>query len=156
MSNEQAIGRAALGAQPPRPRGRYVPAVLSGSTVHTAGMTPRRDGRLTVTGRVGGEVDPAVAREAAGLAAGNALAAVRSVLPPGAMFRCVEMVVYIACADGFTELSAVADGASEVVERALGPASLPARSAIGVYLLPGNAPVEVAVTAHVGDGPGAH
>lgn len=66
------------------------------------------------------------------------------------------MVVYIACADGFTELSAVADGASEVVERALGPASLPARSAIGVYLLPGNAPVEVAVTAHVADGPGAH
>ncbi|MFD1813587.1 RidA family protein [Rhodococcus gannanensis] len=133
----------------PIPQGRYVPAVRAGSSVRTAGMTPRRDGILTVTGRVGDDVDADVAQVAAGVSAANALAAIRSVLPPGTPFRCVEMVVYVACAEGFTALSAVADGASSEIERQLGRGALPARSAIGVYALPGGAPVEVAITAHV-------
>jgi enamine deaminase RidA (YjgF/YER057c/UK114 family) len=60
------------------------------------------------------------------------------------------MSVYIACVDGFTDLSAVADGASEALEAHLGPvAGRPARSAIGVRALPGGAPVEIELTAVV-------
>lgn len=112
-------------------------------------MTPRRNGTLTVTGKVGADLTVAEARTAAALAVRNALSAVQSLLPSGKSFRPVEMVVYVAAADGFTTLSAVADGASDVIAEELGPENLPARSAIGVYTLPGGAPVEISLTATV-------
>jgi enamine deaminase RidA (YjgF/YER057c/UK114 family) len=49
--------------------------------------------------------------------------------------------------EGFEELSAVADGASEVLRAEFG--RLPVRSAIGVRALPSGAPVEVELTAGV-------
>jgi enamine deaminase RidA (YjgF/YER057c/UK114 family) len=116
-------------------------------------MTPRRDGILTVTGRVGAQVDLDTARSAAALALGNALAAVGSVLPIGTAYRCVEMTVYIACAPDFTDLSQVADGATGMLVERFGTDALPARSAVGVYALPGGAPVEIALTAEVTPNP---
>jgi enamine deaminase RidA (YjgF/YER057c/UK114 family) len=133
---------------PPAPRGSYLPAVLHDGLVYTAGMTPRRDGALTVTGVVGLTVSAAAARAAAGLAATNALAAVFSTLPADVNgVRCVRMTVYIACAPDFYDLSEVADGASEAISAALGAHALPARSAIGVHTLPSGAPVEVELIA---------
>ncbi|CAN3127366.1 Endoribonuclease L-PSP/chorismate mutase-like domain-containing protein [Mycobacterium sp. smrl_JER01] len=133
----------------PEPQGDYVPAVLHGGVVYTAGMTPRRDGVLTCTGRVGDGVDPASARTAAGLAAGNALAAARWVVGGGAALRCLTMTVYLACPPEFTALSAVADGASAALVAELGENGRPARSAIGVSALPSGAPVEVELVCAV-------
>ncbi|MFB4297117.1 RidA family protein [Actinomadura sp. NTSP31] len=134
---------------PPRPQGAYVTAVAeplrAGDVlVASAGMTPREDGRLVVTGLVGRDVDVAAARAAAALAARNAVAAVTAG-ESARIRRWVRMTVYVACADGFTELSAVADGASRVLD-GLG-LGRPARSAVGVRALPGGAPVEVELTA---------
>jgi len=119
----------------PRPEGAYVPAVAepirTGDVlVASAGMTPRRDGRLTLTGLVGRDLDVPAASEAAGLAARNAVAAV---------------------ADGFTDLSAVADGASAALDALAPGLGRPARSAVGVRALPGGAPVEVELTAIAGE-----
>jgi enamine deaminase RidA (YjgF/YER057c/UK114 family) len=116
-------------------------------------MTPRRDGILAVTGRVGAQVDIDAARLAAALALRNALIAVESVLPAGTAYQCMEMTVYIACAPDFTALSQVADGATGVLVERFGINALPARSAIGVYALPGGAPVEIALTAEVTPNP---
>ena len=125
-----------------------MPAVCHAGLIFSAGMTPRRAGQLTVTGIVGATLDVPTARGAAGLAAANALAAVRSALPAHSTgFRCLQMTVYVACTPEFTEASAVADGASESIVAALGPAALPARAAIGVAALPSGAPVEVALVA---------
>ena len=137
----------AVPTEAPPPQGDYIPAVCHNGIVHTAGMTPRRDGVLQVSGIVGETLTLDQARAAAAVAVGNALAAVRSVLPAGARPRCLKMTVYIACAPGFTQLSAVADGASAVIADQLGVAGLPARSAIGVLSLPSGAPVEVELTA---------
>lgn len=131
----------------PKPQGRYVPATRSMSTIRTAGMTPRRDGQLQIVGRVGVEVDVAAARDAASVAVRNAVVAARSLLEGGERLRCVEMTVYVACSSEFTALSAVADGASDVLAVEFGSEGLPARSAVGVYALPGGAPVEVALIA---------
>ena len=141
MSSEPAVA--------PTPQGDYVPAVVHNGVVYSAGMTPRRDGRLIVTGVVGATVSPKDARAAAGLAAANALAAVLSALPAAAGVRCLRITVYIACAPGFQELSPVADGASEAIGTALGRQALPARSAIGVQSLPSGAPDEVDLIAGV-------
>jgi enamine deaminase RidA (YjgF/YER057c/UK114 family) len=140
-SNETAT------ASVPKPQGRYVPATRSGSTIRTAGMTPRRDGHLLIVGRVGVEVDLAAARDAASVAVRNAVVAARSMLEVGESVRCVGMSVYIACGSDFTALSTVADGASDALAVEFGPDGLPARSAVGVYALPDGAPVEVALIA---------
>lgn len=132
----------------PAPQGDYVPAVFHGGLVYSAGMTPRRDGQLTITGVVGSTVSVDQARTAANVAACNALAAVRAALPDDVEgVRCLRMTVYIACAQGFHELSTVADGASQAIIAALGQQGLPARSAIGVQSLPSGAPIEVELIA---------
>jgi len=113
-------------------------------------MTPRVDGRLTVRGLVGTEVSLRQAQQAAALAARNALAAIVDELGESSRLRrCLRMTVYIACAEGFQELSAVADGASEALLEVLGAESLPVRSAVGVRALPSGAPVEVELLAAV-------
>lgn len=134
--------------EPPAPQGDYIPAVHHAGLIFSAGMTPRRNGVLTVTGIVGRQLDLHTARAAATLAAMNALTAVRSVLPSGASgVRCLQMTVYVACTTDFTEISAVADGASAAITAELGVGALPARSAIGVRALPSGAPVEVQLVA---------
>ena len=142
---------SAPGTAAPVPQGDYRAAVVDGGLALSAGMTPRVAGRLTVTGLVGGDVDPAVARDAAGLAARNAVAAVVAALDgdAGRLRRLLRMTVYVACVDGFTDLSAVADGATAGLREAAPAAGLPVRSAIGVRSLPSGAPVEVELTAAV-------
>ncbi|GAS87037.1 RidA family protein [Mycolicibacterium brisbanense] len=135
-------------AAPPQ-QGDYQLAVEHGGIVYTAGMTPRRDGVLVMSGVVGESVSAEQAYVAAGIAATNALTAVRCAAPGASNVRCLRMTVYIACAPTFHDLSAVADGASAVIRAAYGEAALPARAAIGVQSLPSGAPVEIDVIAAV-------
>ncbi|MDT2004339.1 RidA family protein [Rhodococcus opacus] len=144
MSEQESV------AAGPRPQGRYIPAVVHGGIAYSAGMTPRRDGELTVTGIVGRDLDVPEVREAAGLAARNAIAAIAAAVGgTAAISRCLRMSVFIACTRDFHELSAVADGASDALVESLGPEALPVRSAIGVYALPSGAPVEIELTVAV-------
>jgi enamine deaminase RidA (YjgF/YER057c/UK114 family) len=135
----------------PRPQGDYQAAVVDGELAMSAGMTPRVDGKLQITGVVGREVDMARAKEAAGLAARNAIAAIVAELggEEARLRRLLRMTVYVACVDGFHDLSAVADGATAGLRVAAPHAGVPVRSAIGVRSLPGGAPVEVELTAAV-------
>lgn len=134
----------------PAPNGTYVPALVEDGLAFSAGMTPRVDGTLTVRGRVGADLDVSDAQQAAGLAARNALAAVAEAAGGlGRVRRCLRLTVFVACTDGFTDLSPVADGASAALGGLLGERGLPVRSAIGVRSLPSGAPVEVELTASV-------
>jgi enamine deaminase RidA (YjgF/YER057c/UK114 family) len=133
------------------PQGAYVPAVVHGGIAYTAGMTPRRYGELVVSGVVGRDLDVGAAREAAGLAAGNAVTAVVEAVGLPAIVRCLKMTVFIAAVDGFTAHSAVADGASTVLRERLGERGIVARSAVGVATLPSGAPVEVELVVAVDD-----
>jgi enamine deaminase RidA (YjgF/YER057c/UK114 family) len=120
-----------------------VPVVVHGGLAYTAGMTPRRYGELVVTGIVGRDLDVASAREAAVIAAGNAVTAVVEAVGLAGIVRCLKMTVFIAAADSFTAHSAVADGASLALRERLGDRGVVARSAVGVRTLPSGAPVEV-------------
>lgn len=139
-------------AQAPAPMGRYVPAMRHGSFATSAGMTPRRGGELVYQGRAGGDVDAGTAREAAALAAENALAAVAGAAGGVERIDAVwSLIVYVRCSEAFTALSAVADGASERLEDLLGGPGRGrgTRAAVGVQSLPGGAVVEVQLTVVV-------
>ncbi|WP_435201907.1 RidA family protein [Janibacter sp. GS2] len=135
---------------PPQPQGNYVPTSRAGNLVTTAGMTPRVEGTLAITGRVGDAIDLEEARRGAAIAAANALSAVVDAV--GDLDRIVglvRMTVYVHAASGFTQHTAVADAATDVLVGHLGGLGRCARSAVGVASLPGGAPVEIELTALV-------
>lgn len=133
------------------PLAAYVPVVRSGDLVFTAGQLPRRDGELVATGKVGAEVTPEVAAEAAAACALNALAAIKGEVGDlSAVRRVVKVVVFVASAPDFTGQPGVANGASELLGKVFGDAGVHARSAVGVAVLPLDVPVEVELVAEVG------
>ena len=134
------------------PLASYVPAVRTGPYVYTAGQLPLVDGKLGVTGKVGAEVTPEEAKELARTCALNALAAVKSVVGDlDKVVRVVKVVGFVASAPDFTGQPGVVNGGSELLGEALGDAGVHARSAVGVAVLPLDAPVEVEIQVEVAD-----
>ena len=128
------------------PLASYQPAVRSGNLVHTSGQLPMVDGKLPVTGKVGAEVTPEEAKQLARTCALNALAAVKSVAGDlDRVARVVKVVGFVASAPDFTGQPGVINGASELLGEVLGDKGVHARSAVGVAVLPLDAPVEVEV-----------
>ncbi len=132
------------------PVAAYVPAVRSGDYIYTAGQLPFVQGQLAVTGKVGAEVSPEEAKEQARICALNALAAVKSVVGElSEIVRIVKVVGFVASAPDFTGQPQVVNGASELLGEVLGEAGKHARSAVGVTVLPLDAPVEIEIIAQV-------
>ncbi|TCC52508.1 RidA family protein [Kribbella capetownensis] len=133
-----------------KPVAAYVPAVRTGNLVYTSGQLPLRDGTLIATGKVGGEVSAEVASDCAQQCALNALAAVKAQIGDLAnVARVVKMVAFIASTPDFTGQPQVANGASELIGQVFGEAGQHARSAVGVPVLPLDAPVEVELIVEV-------
>ncbi len=147
MSGAVAARLAELGLSLPqvtKPVASYVPAVVTGNLVFTAGQLPFADGALPATGKVGAEVSPEDAQGFARTCALNALAAAESVIGSlDRVTRIVKVVGFVASAPGFTGQPAVINGASDVLGEIFGDAGRHARSAVGVAVLPLDAPVEV-------------
>ena len=128
------------------PVASYVPAVRSGNYVYTAGQLPFVDGKLSVTGKVGegdGLVSPDTATDLARTCALNGLAAVRSLVGTLDGARVVKVTGFVASDPSFTGQPGVINGASNVLGDIFGDAGGHARSAVGVAVLPLDAPVEV-------------
>ncbi len=134
----------------PAPVAVYVPAVRTGSYVYTSGQLPLKDGQLILTGKVGGEVSAEEAYDCARQCALNAIAAVKSQVELDSVVRVVKATVFVASTPDFTGQPGVANGASELFGAAFGDAGTHARSAVGVPVLPLDAPVEVELIVEVG------
>ena len=137
------------------PVAAYVPALQDGSRVFTSGQLPMVSGQLADTGKVGegeGHVSPERAKELAQLCALNAIAAVKSVVGDlDKVERVVKVVGFVASDPAFTGQPGVINGASELLGKAFGDKGVHARSAVGVAVLPLDAPVEVEIIVHVAD-----
>jgi enamine deaminase RidA (YjgF/YER057c/UK114 family) len=132
------------------PVAAYVPAVRSADLVWTSGQLPFVDGSLVATGKVGVEVEPDAAADLARICALNALAAIKAEIGDlDLVQRVVKVVGYVASAPSFAGQPAVINGASELLGEVFGEAGRHARSAVGVAVLPMDAPVEVEVVVQV-------
>ncbi len=138
-----------------RPVAAYVPAVRDGNMIFTSGQLPMVSGALVQTGKVGtggGNVSPEDAKKLAETCALNAIAAVKSVIGDlDKVTRVVKVVGFVASDPSFTGQPGVINGASELLGTAFGDAGVHARSAVGVAVLPLDAPVEVEITVSVQD-----
>jgi enamine deaminase RidA (YjgF/YER057c/UK114 family) len=136
------------------PLAAYVPAVRFEDLVYTAGQLPLVNGALRAVGKVGAEVSVEEAVECARIAALNGLAAVVDIAGElDAINRIVKVTVYVASAPEFTDQPLIANGASQLLGDVFGQSGHHARSAVGVAVLPLDAPVEVELVVAVGSTP---
>ncbi|MCW2886371.1 MAG: hypothetical protein QOE54_3000 [Streptosporangiaceae bacterium] len=144
---------AELGLEIPEvvpPLASYLPAVRSGSQVYTAGQLPIVKGELVAMGKVGLEVTAERAAELAAICALNAIAVLRAETGDlSKIKRIVKVVGFVASAHDFYGQPQVINGASDLLGQVFGDAGRHARSAVGVLVLPRNAPVEVELIAEV-------
>ncbi|GAA1999077.1 RidA family protein [Brevibacterium samyangense] len=132
------------------PAGAYIPAIRSGDHVYTSGQLPLVEGKLSATGKLGGELSVEDGYAAARTAALNCLAAIKSVI--GDLDR-IEQVVkvtgFVASTPDFTGQPKVINGASELLGEVFGDKGVHARSAVGMAALPLDTPVEVEMIVRV-------
>ena len=139
----------------PAPVAAYVPAVRDGSYIYTSGQLPMVSGQLVQTGKVGdghGLVPADDAKKLAEICALNAIAAVKSIVGDlDKVAQVVKLVGFVASDPAFTGQPGVNNGASELMGKAFGDAGIHARSAVGVAVLPLDAPVEVEIVVALAD-----
>jgi len=129
---------------PSEPFGTYAEAVQTGNLLFLTGMLPTEGRAAKFTGRVGAELDVETGREAARLAALNALAVARQHL--GSLDRVTHVVrlsVSVATSGDVRDQPKVADGASELLQDVFGKDKNPSRLIYGVASLPLGTPVEL-------------
>jgi enamine deaminase RidA (YjgF/YER057c/UK114 family) len=137
-----------------QPLAAYVPAVRLDDVVYTAGQLPLVNGALRAVGKVGADVSVDDAVDCAKIAALNGLAAVVDLAGDlDVITRVVKVTVYVASASEFIEQPVIANGASQLLGDIFGAPGRHARSAVGVAVLPLDAPVEVELVVGVGSTP---
>lgn len=126
------------------PLGSYVPCTQTGNLLFLSGILPLREGKLVRTGRVGESVTLLEAQEEARQIVLNALSIIRNHLGSlDKIKKCIRLNGYIASADNFTEQPKVLNAASDLLVEILGESGKHTRTAIGVYVLPLNSPLEI-------------
>src|SRR3989442_704479 len=102
---------------PPEPFGTYAEAVQTGNLLFLTGMLPTEGRAAKFIGRVGAELEVQAGRQAAHLAALNALAVAREHLGSlDRVTRIVRLGVSVATSGDVREHPKVADGASELLQ----------------------------------------
>jgi len=135
---------------PPKPFGTYVEAVQTGNLLFLSGMLPTEGHGAKVVGRIGAELDVEAGRQAARLAALNALAVAREHLGSlDRVTRVVRLGVSVATSGDVRDQPKVADAASDLLQDVFGKDKSPCRLVYGVASLPLGTPVELEVIFEV-------
>ena len=129
---------------PPEPFGAYAEAVETGNLLFISGTLPTEGRSAKIIGRVGAELDVEAGRQAARLAALNALAVVRKHLGSlDRVTRIVRLGVSVATSGDVRDHPKIADAASELLQDIFGKNKNPCRLVYGVASLPLGTPVEL-------------
>jgi enamine deaminase RidA (YjgF/YER057c/UK114 family) len=135
---------------PPEPFGIYAEVVQTGTLLFLTGMLPTVGREAKFIGRIGAELDVQTGREAAHLAAINALAVARQHLGSlDKVTRIVRLGVLVATSGDVREQPKIADGASELLQDVFGKDKNPSRLVYGVASLPLGTPIELEVILEV-------
>ena len=132
------------------PIGSYVTCKRQGDLLYLSGAGPIVQGEVLYRGKVGAEITPDVGYEAAKISALNLIAALKAELGDLSKVKSiVKLLGLVACADGFYGQPGVINGASDLLFEVFGEKGRHARSAIGVFSLPMNIPVEIEMIVEV-------
>ena len=128
----------------PAPAASYVPAVITGSLLFTAGQIPMKNGERLFIGKVGDTMDVATAQQAARLCALNIVAQVKAAVGDlDRVKRCVKVLGFVNATPDFGDHPKVINGASDLLVEIFEDKGRHARSAVGAGSLPFGVAVEV-------------
>ena len=106
---------------PPTPLGAYVESSDAGNLLFLSGILPVVNGKLAISGRLGGNLSVEQGREAALIASLNALAVAKEHLGDlDRLKKLVKLTVLVVTTEQFTEHATVADGASNLFAQIFG------------------------------------
>lgn len=132
---------------PPRPisGGNYSIVTIAKGFAFTSGQTPKENGVLIRKGRIGSDISEAEGYELVRRSTLNALAALESALEDlNRIEKIVKVTVFVSSSGDFFGQAKVANGCTDLLVKIFGEENgRPVRSAVGVAVLPGNAPCEV-------------
>lgn len=136
--------------EPVTPLAAYVPSVRVGDLIFLSGHGPIKDGKPTVTGKVGKDLTEEEGYHAAKEVALNLLSTLKAEVGDlDKVKRIVKLLGFVNSAVGFTRQPRVINGASDIFEAVFGNKGKHARSALGINELPLNIPVEIELIAQV-------
>ncbi len=134
----------------PTPLAAYVPALVSGNLVFTAGQIPMHEGKLLYSGKVGKDISSEEGIKAAEICALNCLSVIKKEIGElEKIKRVVKVTVFVNSSEGFTDQPKVANGASELLVKIFEEKGKHVRSAVGVNELPINASVEIEMIVEI-------
>lgn len=135
---------------PPKPIGRFTPAVRSGNLIFLSGLAPLDAAGNPITGKVGQDYTAEEAQGFARIVGLNLLSVMQAELGSlDAVSRIVKVLGLVNATPDFTRHPFVIDGCSNLfaeVFPAMGPH---ARTSFGAGSLPNNIPVEVEAVIEV-------
>lgn len=136
--------------EPERPVANYILSVQVGNLLFLAGHGPERDGKPTITGKLGRELSVEEGYKVAREVGLSLLAAVRAALGSlDRVKRIVKVLGMVASAEGFTDPPLVINGFSDLMVELFGQNGRHARSAVGVAELASGIPVEIEMIVEV-------
>ena len=134
------------------PSFNYVPVTIHASVAYVSGQLPKEDGEVRIRGQVGGEVALDEAQRAARVCILQGLACLKDALGSlDRVSRVLKIVGFVASARGFNDQPKVIDAASALLVEIFGESARHARSAVGVFELPRQSPVEIELIVAVND-----
>jgi enamine deaminase RidA (YjgF/YER057c/UK114 family) len=133
----------------PKPIANYVPAVRTGNLVFLSGHGPQKH---IPAGKVGKELTFEEGYEAARNTALCLISTLKNTLGDlNKVKRIVKLVGFVNCSKDFKDQPKVVNGASDLFVEIFGEKGKHARSAVGMYQLPGGIPVEIELIVEVED-----
>jgi len=136
----------------PKPAANYVPAVKTGNLLFISGHGPQKEIGTLSTGKVGRDLTLEEGYEAAKNVALRLLSTIKDTVDDlDKVKRVVKLVGFVNCSENFTDQPKVVNGASDLFVEVFGERGIHARSAVGMYQLPGGIPVEIEAVVEVED-----
>ena len=130
--------------EPPVPVANYVPALVTGDLVFLSGHIPRHPDGSFVTGKLGEGYSVEQGYEFAKQVTLTLISSLKTVSGDlDNIKRIVRVTCMVNAIETFTQHSAVANGASDLLVSLWGEAGMHTRVAVGMGSLPGGVPVEI-------------
>ena len=127
----------------PHPIGNFVNVRFTGNLAYISGQGPFDDNGKLITGKVGKDLDIDQAYDAAKRVGISLLSVINNDIGFEKVNKIVKILGLVNCTENFIQQSQVINGCSDLFVEYFGEKGKHARSALGVYVLPNNIPVEI-------------
>ena len=127
----------------PNPIGNFVNVRISKNYAYISGQAAFDDNEKLITGKVGKDLDLDQAYDAARRVGITILSVIKNEIGFDNINKVVKILGLVNCTENFIQQPQVINGCSDLFVEYFGEKGKHARSALGVYVLPNNIPVEI-------------